>query len=185
MTLLPTLTYSFIEYFKNIDTKNKTLLELGSGNSTIYWQNFFSKIYSYDNNLEYQQTFHDKIDTKVVELLHFDKDIFTNKTFIAHVQAADYIIIDNNPKFIGRDLFCKFTLKNMNEDCFIILDNGDWNPKAYLYLFDNMFCRDFPGLNTANEDTLTSIFFGRRPNSPERKTLFFHKYSSIFNQRVE
>ena len=47
----PLLTHTFIKYFiSQHNLRNKTLLELGSGRSTIFWANYFRKVYSYESN---------------------------------------------------------------------------------------------------------------------------------------
>ena len=48
---------------------------------------------------------------------------------------------------------------NKNIKAQIVLDNGTWNFDAYMFLKENYYCRDFPGVNKANENTVTSLFF--------------------------
>ena len=45
----PLLTHNFIKYFIKKDLKDKTLLELGSGLSTIFWADYFKEVYSYEH----------------------------------------------------------------------------------------------------------------------------------------
>ena len=42
----PNLTNSFVSFFINSfrDLKNKNLLEIGSGESTVYWSNYFGQV---------------------------------------------------------------------------------------------------------------------------------------------
>ena len=158
--LIPILTSNFLNYFKTINLNNKICVEIGSGNSTIYWSNYFKKIISYENNIDYYNKIKNCIkNINNIELLEFNKNIFDDLNFKKNIQKADVIIIDNDPKFINRKYFCVFAKKNRKKDNIIILDNGTWNLDAYDYMLNNFFCLDFPGINRDNEVTVTSIFF--------------------------
>ena len=90
--------------------------------------------------------------------------IFSDDDFKKNVHGSDYIIIDNQPvsSGISRYEFSKFVVQYKKEDSKIILDNGTWNVDAYKFLFDNFFCRDFPGVTGWNMHTVTSLFFLRK-----------------------
>ena len=158
MSELPALTYNFLSYFESFDNKNKILVEIGSGESTIYWQNRFKTIYSYDNDAEYLNIVNNKIDKTKTSLFLFDRNIFSNLDFRNHISVADYIIIDNNPNFIDRFYFCRFARQFKKDDSVIILDNGESNRRAYEYLIRNFYCKDFPGKNKKEQITVTSVF---------------------------
>jgi len=157
-SVIPRLTTSFISYLKEFNLKNKTLLELGSGDSTIYFSKVFKKVFSYESNPKYLNTLK-KLKLKNVSLLPLKKDIGKDKTFIKHAEKADLIIIDNDAEYISRFYFAKLFYNNKNITAEIVLDNGNWNFKAYMFLKENYYCRDFPGINKVNENTVTSIFF--------------------------
>ena len=46
----PLLTKNFSEFFIKKDLNEKVLLELGSGLSTIFWADYFRKVYSYESD---------------------------------------------------------------------------------------------------------------------------------------
>ena len=54
----PNLTNSFVSFFINSfrDIKNKTLLEIGSGESTVYWSNYFGQVCSYEDDPQWAST---------------------------------------------------------------------------------------------------------------------------------
>lgn len=164
---IPTLTYPFLDYFSNYNLEDKILLEIGSGNSTLFWENKFKKVISYENDISYFNHISSKIKNDSTELLFYDLGIFEDKKFIQNIKIADYIIIDNNPLFIPRGSFSIFSHKNMKKDATIILDNGTWNLDAYNYLIKHFFVKDFPGLNNYNQLTVTSIF------SPQKTDDYF------------
>jgi hypothetical protein len=158
--LIPKLTFTFLDYFKKYDLKDKICVEIGSGNSTVYWSNYFKKIISYENGFDYFKDTKEKTKNILnVEVFKFDKTIFEDFNFKKNIEIADFIIIDNDSNFIDRKEFCIFSKQNKKKECCIILDNGTWNLDAYNYMLDNFFCLDFPGINIVNDVTVTSIFF--------------------------
>ena len=160
----PLLTPTFIEYFIQKDLKNKTLLELGSGLSTIFWADYFKEVYSYDNNPNWIQKLKNEYEIpKNVEINEVERNvIFKDSKFLDYLKNCDYIIIDNDPKYIPREFYAKWAIIHKKEDSQIILDNGTWNSNAYKLLLDHFFCRDFPGINNQDETTVTSLFFERK-----------------------
>lgn len=157
-SVIPRLTTSFISYLKQFDLKDEILLELGSGDSTIYFSKFFKKVISYENDMKYLNTIK-KLKLKNVSLFHLKKEIGKDKTFIKNAEKADLIIIDNDAEYISRLYFAKLFHDNKNITAVIVLDNGNWNFNAYMFLKENYYCRDFPGINKVNENTVTSLFF--------------------------
>jgi hypothetical protein len=173
--LIPLLTFDFLDYFKKYDLKDKICVEIGSGDSTIYWSNYFKKIISYENDLNYFNDIKEKTKNMLnVNILKLQKDIFSDVIFKKNINEADVVIIDNNPNFIDREKFCIFVDKNKNEKSLIVLDNGTWNLNAYHYMLKNYFCMDFPGKNKDNEITVTSLFF-------KKKTHEYMNYTKLEN----
>jgi len=154
----PLLTHNFLNYFVNDTLNDKILLEIGSGDSTLFWENHFSKVMSYEDNYDFFIRLNGKINSKKTNLNLFNQSIFEDVTFLKSVQEADYIIIDNNPNNIDRTFFCEFVKTYKKDSSSIILDNGTWNLNAYNCLLQDFFCKDFPGTNKENELTVTTIF---------------------------
>jgi hypothetical protein len=171
----PNLTFNFLNYLNSFNLKEKICLEIGAGESTIYWSNLFKKVISYENDLIFLTKLKKKCkNISNIKLFNFDKNIFNKKKFKKNVELADYIIIDNNPNFIDREKFCIFVNKNKNKKSLIVLDNGTWNLNAYNYMLKNYFCMDFPGKNKDNEITVTSLFF-------KKKTHEYMNYTKLEN----
>ena len=172
----PLLTYNFLNYFEKYNLKNKICVEIGSGDSTIYWSNYFKKIISYENDLNFFNDVKEKTkNISNIEVLKYEKNIFNDDNFKKNINEADVIIIDNDANYINRKHFCFFAKKNKKKESMIILDNGTWNIEAYQYMFDNFFCLDFPGQNKYNEVTVTSIFF-------EEKTKEYVNYTILIDE---
>ena len=156
----PLLTKTFLNYFSNLKTKNKIYLEIGSGNSTIYFSKYFKKVIS----LEDDKIWFDKINSnkpKNVDINFFNKENIGNLLKTELDKKPDYVMIDNNPNYISRFDIAKFIHFNKQNDCIIILDNGTWNLEAYSFLKENYFNLDFTGKRYDNKISVTSIFFNQ------------------------
>ena len=162
--IAPLLTKNFLRYFNKLKTKTKTYLEIGSGDSTIYFSKHFKKVISLEND----KTFFNKMSNnkpKNVDLKLFNKENIGNLLKTELDKKPNYVMIDNNPNYISRFDIAKFIHFNKKNDCIILLDNGTWNMQAFMFLRTNYYCMDFPGLNKYNENTVTSIFFtGKNSN---------------------
>ena len=155
---LPLMTYDFLDFLSKQKLKDKTLVEIGAGESTLYWEEKFNKVISYEHDPVYFNKIKKELKKETTQLNLFDKNIFSDKKFLENIENADYIIIDNSPKYIPRYNFSLFIARNMKKISYIILDNGLWNIEAYHYLINNFFVKDFPGLNKEGDLTVTSIF---------------------------
>ena len=104
----PNLTNSFVSFFINSfrDLKDKTLLEIGSGESTVYWSNYFGQVCSYEDDPQWASTIN--VPDNVDLVLYNPSTIFEDDFFKHRVGTSDFIIIDNNPKVLPRERFCEF-----------------------------------------------------------------------------
>jgi hypothetical protein len=157
----PLLTKPFLKFFKKLKTKNKTYLELGSGDSTLYFSKHFKRVVSLeDDRIWFDQLNNNK--PKNVELHLFNKDNIGNILKTKLDEKPDYVMIDNNPQHISRLDIAKFVHFNKQNNCIIILDNGPENLKAFSFLRENYFNLDFVGKRYDNQTSTTSIFFTYR-----------------------
>ena len=159
----PLLTKNFIEFFIKKDLSEKVLLELGSGLSTIFWADYFRKVYTYESDPNWIKKLEEYGIPKNVEIFKVkDRTIFEDFKFVTQIKNSDYIIIDNDSTPIPRIDYAKFITLHKKEESQIILDNGTWQPIVYKFLQENFFCRDFPGTNIDKQITVTSLFFERK-----------------------
>tara|TARA_B100000809_G_scaffold59892_1_gene56417 strand:+ start:156 stop:698 length:543 start_codon:yes stop_codon:yes gene_type:complete len=165
----PLLTKNFIEFFIKKDLSEKVLLELGSGLSTIFWADYFRKVYTYESDPNWIKKLEEYGIPKNVELtlvkdnlFPFPNPLFTEHSFISQIKNSDYVIIDNDSTPISRIDYAKFITLHKKEESQIILDNGTWQPIVYKFLQENFFCRDFPGTNIDKQINVTSLFFERK-----------------------
>ena len=161
---MPLLTEPFLKFFKNLETKNKTYLELGSGNSTLYFSKHFKRVVSLeDDRTWFDQIYNNK--PKNVELHLFSKNNIDNILKTKLAEKPDYVMIDNNPQYISRLYMAKFVHFNKQNNCIIILDNGPENLPAFSFLRDNYFNLDFVGKRYDDQISTTSIFFNYKNSS--------------------
>ena len=144
----PNLTNTFLEYFLKTPLKEKTLVEIGSGPSLLFWKKYFKRVISYEDDKNYL--------TK--DMIPFTKDYAEDNQFKYNLNLADYIIIDNEPNRITRYEFACFKCKYVNHQASIILDNSNWHMKAFDFLKTFYFNKDFPGVDKYNSYTVTSLF---------------------------
>ena len=62
---IPLLTNSFLHWFETINWSNMSLLELGSGNSTLYFSRFFKLVTSYESNEKWYKALGPKLPNNV------------------------------------------------------------------------------------------------------------------------
>ena len=160
----PMLSPGFLDWVKNNDFKNSNILEIGSGNSTLFFSKYFKQVYSFEDNKEWFNNLILKGLPFNVDLQLFDVNIFKDLNFQRKVFESNVILIDNNPNNIPREEFTYFIHKNKNPNSIIILDNGDWNYCAYEFLRSHYYCHDFLRKDpTENfKITQTTIFYHPR-----------------------
>lgn len=154
---LPWFTYPAIEYLKQLDLKNKTVFEWGSGNSSLFFSALAEKVYSIEHNKEWyikvknlsiqNQTIIHAIDDRYINLIEqFDRKF-------------DVIVIDG----ILRDNCARIAPSYINETGMIILDNSDRYPLiANALRKKNLLQVDMHGLGPINDYTWTTSFFFSR-----------------------
>ena len=161
----PLLSPEFLDWIKKGNFSKSTILEIGSGESTLFFSNYFKYVHSFEDDPEWLDKTKKNIElVDNVEINKFDNTIFNNEDFIYKISNSDVILIDNNPKNIGRHEFAYFVHHHKKKGSIIILDNGDWNIDAYEFLRSKYYCLDFlrKDKREDNQLTQTSVFFHLR-----------------------
>tara|TARA_R100000306_G_C4325318_1_gene117339 strand:+ start:163 stop:687 length:525 start_codon:yes stop_codon:yes gene_type:complete len=158
----PLLTNTFLKFFLNLDLKDKTYLEIGAGNSTIFFSKYFKQVISFeDSHVWYDGINRLKIPNVDLHFFRFNT-VFGEETknkLRSYLKEADYIIIDNDPRRTTRTAFAHFIDKHRGPNSIIILDNGEKNIEALTFLKKKYYCLDFPGKRYDESFSVTSIFF--------------------------
>ena len=133
--VIPLLTSSFLNWFETQKWNSLKLLELGSGNSTLYFSKFFKSVTSYETN----QDWFDKLILKIptnVNLIKTDSIIksFKNND-IKDINNYDVILIDagENRAKVSR------WLTDQSYKGIIFFDNSEWYRKSIGILLDKGF----------------------------------------------
>ncbi len=159
--VIPQLTFDFIEWMEEQETSDKTIVEFGSGNSTLYFSNKFKNVITYEDEPEWIEM----IKSRNIENIHINfLDYNFYKKEPDSFKNADFILIDNNPRdnnsrlYVAQALMEKIEYKNT-----LILDNGNWNGECYFYLRTKYKSYDdFIGINPRGDRTVTTVFYDRK-----------------------
>ena len=160
----PLLSDGFLNWINSTDFSEKTILELGSGHSTIFFSEKFKVVNTYEQNEEWIKYIDLEIKTKNIKNINVNKltkNIFNEESFLNLVKEADVFLIDNATEFIKRIEFVLFIHKNKKENSIIVLDNGDWHLNAYEFLRKHYYCLDYLRIEDGRL-TETSVFFHKR-----------------------
>lgn len=154
---IPWFTYPSIEYLSQIDLKDKSILEWGIGNSTLFFSSRCLSIDSVEHNDEWFNKISNQLPTNSTGHL-VTKEEYANFPFTLN-RKFDLIIVDG----INRKECLESAVKLVNENGMIIFDNSDRNPEYCKMMRNNGFIEvDFHGFGPiVNFTTTTTIFFQR------------------------
>jgi hypothetical protein len=159
---LPLLTWSFLDYLATRKTCEQNLVELGSGNSTLWLSQRFSKVISYETSPQWA----DEI-TKVLPANASINLVNLEVLEAAQVdlQLTDWLLID----FAGRRTrFINNMLKRGINPNHIILDNADWYRNGASLLIEAGYT-EIPFFGFKSGQTwisCTSLFLRELPSAP-------------------
>jgi hypothetical protein len=161
---LPLLSGGFIKWINEQDFTDKTLLEIGSGHSTLFFSDHFNRVNSFENDTTWYNKILNRIKERSisnVSLNLMNVNILKDEFFLDLVKISDVFLVDNNPNFLSRFGFVQLIHQNKKAGSVIVFDNGDWNKESYEFLRANYYCLDF--LRTEHGRlTQTSVFFEER-----------------------
>ena len=118
---LPLLTWPLLDYLNAVETENARMVELGSGNSTLWFAKQFKSVLSLETHPEWHASLSKKVPENVnLKLVTMDEMLTPSIEF----QKEDYLLID----FAGhRSRYIKNLIEQANQlPGQIILDNSDW-----------------------------------------------------------
>lgn len=125
---LPWYTYPAIEYLNQLDFREKTIFEFGSGNSTLYWARRAKRVVAVEHDVQWFE----KLSTPPSNTecaLREDVDQYVN--FVHTLQeGADVIVIDG----IERRRCAEGVTSRLRSGGVVILDNSDWFTETAEYL---------------------------------------------------
>lgn len=151
---LPWFTYPAIEFLKQLNLSNMSVLEWGMGNSTLFFAPRVNEILSIEHNKEWFELIGTNLPKNATAILATQSEysshhILNNKKF-------DLIIVDG----IHRKDCLETATRFLKDNGLIIFDNSDRNPELCEILRNKNFIEnDFHGFGPINPYTWTTSFF--------------------------
>jgi len=158
---IPWFTYPAIDFIKQLDLRNLSVFEYGSGYSTLFWAKRTKRVLSVETEKEWAEEI-SALAPPNAEL------IFTNRAIEAYANQIlergifDIIVIDGTGD--SRLRCCRIAPKHLASGGFIVLDNSDlWLESAAVLRNADLIQADFTGLAPLNSHWhTTSVFFSRQ-----------------------
>jgi hypothetical protein len=160
---IPWFTYSAIDFLKDKLRSDFTLLEFGSGNSTLFWSERVNEIVSLEHNIEWFEKLRIKIPENVELILTSSKSPQEYLSILNKMQKKfELIVIDGI-----------FRNECLNESLNLISNGG-------IIILDDSERRDYKeGIRLITERGFRKIdFSGIAPG------IFFRKYTTIFYRDI-
>ena len=119
---IPWVTYSFIDFIKPRLTKDLTIFEYGSGNSTLFYAKNARRVVSVEHDEAwYHKIVKEKADNAEMIFCTLDRGGLYSKKVSSLDEKFDIIIVD------GRDRVncCKHSINGLTENGVIVLDDSE------------------------------------------------------------
>lgn len=162
---IPWFTYSAIHFLTPRLSKDFSVFEYGSGNSTVWFSKYCKNIVSLEHNEKWFQIMKPKFDTlkNIKYILKATQNADYQNEILNYQKQFDIIIID------GRERIdcAKNSLNALKENGIIIWDNSDRNEykEGYDFLINSGFKRlDFWSLGPINPYSWCTSFFYKSNN---------------------
>lgn len=157
---IPWVTYSFIDFIKPRLTKELSIFEYGSGNSTLFYAQNVHSVVSVEHDEEwYRKIVKEKAENAEMIFCELDKGGLYSQKAASFDEKFDIIIVD------GRDRVncCKHSINGLTEKGVIVLDDSeraDYN-EARIFLKENGFKEiSFSGISPGLfYEKATSVFY--------------------------
>ena len=168
----PLLTSSFLDWFETQKWNKLKLLELGSGNSTLYFSKFFESITSYETD----QSWFDKLIIKKLTNVNLIKVDSIIKNFednnLKNLDNFDVILLDAGE---NRAKLTRWII-NHNYKGIIFFDNSEWYRNGAKILSDRGYTEiPFFGFKSGEESiSCSSIFLLKKLFRLKIKSEFYY-----------
>jgi hypothetical protein len=157
---IPWFAYPTIDYLAQMDFREKSVFEWGSGYSTIFWSQRAASVISVETNPAWRSKLLQMVGTNTTILVS-SNELTEYIGQIDRFSGFDVIIIDG----LGESRFrcAQIAPRKLNKGGMIILDNSDlWPQSARELRNQGLIQVDFTGLAPLNVHfQTTSVFFSR------------------------
>jgi hypothetical protein len=158
---IPWFTYPAVDFIKQLDLKDLTVFEYGSGFSTLFWAKRAKRVVSVETEKEWLEEI-GCLAPSNVELIFSSPAVETYAKQIARHGQFDIIVIDGTGD--SRLPCCRLAPNHLAPRGFIVLDNSDlWLESAAALRNSNLIQADFTGpAPLSGHWHTTSVFFSRQ-----------------------
>lgn len=165
---IPWYTYPAIEQLSKWDFSGLDVLEYGSGNSTLWWEQRAKSVTAIENDSEWAAYVTSQISKRSrlllspVDLAKVDNILLDNYVGIVdELEMFDVIVIDGVNLPGVRKRCAERALPHLRDGGLLIIDNSDWLPETCDFVRKEGFLEvDFCGLAPLNAHAeTTSLFF--------------------------
>ena len=170
---VPWFTYPAIEALKAWDLSERSVLEYGSGYSTLFWANRARTVVSIEHNQDWFEKIKGLAPPNVTMILapineaenDYHPSEKTRAEFRAYAESHgegkfDLIVLDGYARSRMRYQCAQASLPHLKPGGMVILDNSDWCPATCLFLRESGLIQiDFSGFVPGNNCAQTTSFF--------------------------
>jgi hypothetical protein len=156
---IPWYTYPALEFIRQLDFRERTVFEYGSGNSTLFWSAIAKQVVSVEHELEWFTRMRTLAPPNCRMVFEDTADRYVDAIRSAGTRF-DVVVVDGQSR-----LRCAEAAADCLADGgLIILDNSDWFPRTSAALrARNLIEVDMAGFGPINDYTsTTSFYFDRR-----------------------
>jgi hypothetical protein len=154
---IPWYTYPAVEYLRQLDFRDRSVFEYGSGNSTLFWSGIAQRVVSVEHEREWFERMRAVAPANCQMMFANDADGYVGA--ICRTSPHDVIIVDGQTR-----LRCaSAAVEHLRPGGVIILDNSDWFPRTSEVLrAQNLIEVDMAGFGPINDYTSTTSFYFHR-----------------------
>lgn len=180
-THLPWFTYPAIEYIAQLNLREKTIFEWGSGESTLFFSARCKQIIS----IEHDKTFYDKVEMWKAQRGNIEIRLCPKENFVEIIEEFkskfDVIIVDSE----RRKECARKAIDFLNPQGLIIFDNSNWHGECCRILRNaGLIEVDFHGMGPHNNYAwTTSLFFTRDFNM--QTLLDYQPHGPVFGDLIK
>lgn len=159
---LPWYTYPAIEYLEQLDFREKSVFEFGSGMSTLFWGRVAGQVVSVEDNEQWFERVSREAPANCRVIL--ETDVSKVPDALARTgEQFDVIVVDGPARGGTRLKCCRAAVRALRPGGLIILDNSDWLPQSAKFLREHGLLEvDMTGFAPICDHVqTTSLFFDR------------------------
>jgi hypothetical protein len=163
---IPMMSYSLVEYLLGLDLTSFELLELGGGESTLFWASCAKSVVTLETNTQWLESLRSRRIANLVATLSSNATLASDMLKLG--RNFDAIVIDSAA---NRLHLAQSAIQVLSPGGFIILDNSDWYPNAARVLREaDLIQVDFHDFRPQHHYRCTTSLFMHEAFRPKLKS---------------